>query len=133
VRAVGERATLIIGAGVSAAGLAWAGLSPSGGWYLASIPFAAFGLLLGPGLQGLLSSSVGGDEQGRMQGGVQGLNGIATIVGPPIYGATFAWSLRQSSGLDLSGLPLLISAGFMAAALLLGLRAPRGPSAPSAG
>ena len=123
VRAVGERNTLLIGAAVSSAGLAYAGLSPNGWWYLASIPVAAFGLLLGPGLQGMLSASVGADEQGRMQGGIQGLNGIATIIGPPIYGAAFAWSLRQPSGLDLSGLALLLSAGFMAAAFLLALRA----------
>ncbi|MBW3618054.1 MAG: MFS transporter [Proteobacteria bacterium] len=121
VKAVGQRRTLLIGAAVSALGLVYAALSPNGWWYLASIPAAAFGLLLGPGLQGLLSAGVGGAEQGRMQGGVQGLNGIATVIGPPIYGAAFAWSLRQSSGVDLSGLALLVSAGFMAGAFLLAL------------
>jgi DHA1 family tetracycline resistance protein-like MFS transporter len=53
---------------------------------------------------------------------VQGLNGLATIVGPPIYGGVFAWSLRQSSGVDLSGLTLLVSAGFLAGAFLLALQ-----------
>jgi DHA1 family tetracycline resistance protein-like MFS transporter len=124
VRALGERRTLLIGAAISAAGVAYAGLSPNGWWYAASIPVAAFGLLLGPGLQGLLSGSVGADEQGRMQGAVQGLNGIAIVVGPPIYGAVFAWSLRRGGELDLSGLALLVSAGFLmlAFALALGLK-----------
>jgi DHA1 family tetracycline resistance protein-like MFS transporter len=106
VRALGERRTLLLGAAVSAA-LAWAAVAPNGWWYVAGMPLAAFGLLLGPGLQGLLSNSVGPDIQGRLQGTVQGLNGLATIVGPPIYGGVFAWSLRQSSGVDLSGLTLL--------------------------
>jgi DHA1 family tetracycline resistance protein-like MFS transporter len=126
VKAVGERNTLLIGAAVGSAALAWTALSPNGWWYVAIIPVAAFGLLLGPGLQGLVSAAVGSDEQGRVQGGLQGLNGIATVVGPPIYGLLFAWSLRQSTGLDLSGLAVLLSAAFMAGAFLLALRlAPR--------
>jgi DHA1 family tetracycline resistance protein-like MFS transporter len=122
VKAAGERNTLLIGAAVSSATLAWTAFAPNGWWYVAIIPVAAFGLLLGPGLQGLVSAGVGADEQGRVQGGLQGLNGIATIVGPPVYGATFAWSLRQTTGTDLSGLALLLSAAFMAAAFLLALR-----------
>ena len=122
VRAVGERRTLLMGAAVSAAAFAWAAVAPNGWWFVAGMPVAAFGLLLGPGLQGLLSNSVGPDLQGRVQGTVQGLNGLATIVGPPIYGGVFAWSLRQSSGVDLSGLTLLVSAGFLVGAFMLALQ-----------
>lgn len=122
VKRVGERRTLMIGAAVGAATLAFTAFSPNGWWYVAIIPVAAFSLLLGPGLQGMVSAGVEPDEQGRIQGALQGLNGIATIVGPPIYGLIFAWSLRHSAAWDLSGLALLLSAGFMAGAFLLALR-----------
>ncbi|HEX8261420.1 MAG TPA: MFS transporter [Allosphingosinicella sp.] len=133
VKAAGERNTLLIGAGVACATLAFTAFAPNGWWYAAIIPVAAFGLLLGPGLQGMVSASVGPEEQGRAQGGLQGLNGIATIVGPPIYGMVFAWSLRQPGGTDLSGLALLLSAAFMAGAFVLALglgrQAPRSTAA----
>ncbi len=144
-RRIGYGDALLLGAAVSSAALAWAAFSPNGWWFVASMPLAAFGLLLGPGLQGLLSGSVGAEEQGRMQGAVQGLNGVAIVIGPLIYGAVFAWSLRRSAGVDLSGLALLIAAGFLVAALLLAasLRpaqippasrtAPTAPGAPSPG
>ncbi len=119
---LGERNMLLTGALVSSAALAWAAFSPNGWWFVASMPVAALGLLLAPGLQGLLSSSVEANEQGRIQGAAQALRGLATIVGPPIYGLTFAWSLRQDSQIDLSGLAPLAAAGFLALALVLALQ-----------
>lgn len=121
-RRIGERRTLLVGVAVSSAALAWAALSPNGGWFVASMPVAALGLLLGPALQGLLSASVGVEEQGRVQGAVQGLKGLAVVVGPPIYGAAFAWSVRQTTGRELSGTAILIAAGFLAAAFVLVLQ-----------
>jgi DHA1 family tetracycline resistance protein-like MFS transporter len=121
VRAVGEGKTLLIGAAVGFANLVYVAFAPDTWWYAASVLPAAFSLLLGPGLQGMISANAGPDEQGRVRGALQGLNGIATVVGPPIYGISFAWSLRQSSGMDLSGAPLLVGAGFMAAAFFLSL------------
>jgi DHA1 family tetracycline resistance protein-like MFS transporter len=121
VRAVGEGKTLLIGAAVGLANLIYVAFAPNTWWYAASVLPAAFSLLLGPGLQGIISANAGPDEQGRVRGAMQGLSGIATVVGPPIYGAAFAWSLRQSSGVDLSGVALVIAAGFMAAAFFLSL------------
>lgn len=117
VQRFGGYRTLLLGLGVSAASLVWAGLSPNGWWFAASMPFAAIGLVLGPALQALLSAEAAPEQQGRLQGAIQSLHGLATIAGPPIYGALFAWSLRQDSGADLSGLALILSAAF----LMLGL------------
>ena len=118
-RRLGERKTLLIGLWVSAANLLWAAASPNGWWFVAFMPAAAFGLLLGPGLQGMIAARLAADEQGRMQGANQALNGLATIIGPPIYGALFAWSLRQDSAWDLSGLALAIAAAFLVGAVAL--------------
>lgn len=119
VSRLGGYRVLLLGLTVSAASLVWAGLSPNGWWFVASMPFAALGLILGPGLQALLSAEAAPEQQGRLQGAIQSLHGLATIVGPPIYGALFAWSLRQDSGVDFSGLVLMLSAAFLAVGLVV--------------
>ncbi len=119
VKRIGERGALLTGLAISAASLVYAALAPDGWWFVASMPIAAFGLLLGPGLQSLLSAQAGIEEQGRVQGAVQSLSGLATIIGPLVYGSVFAWSLRQQTGADLSGLALVVAAAFHLAALPL--------------
>ena len=132
VRRFGTRNTLLLGVAISSAALAWAGLSPNGWWFVASMPVAALGLLIGPALQSLLSASVGADEQGRVQGALQALKGLSTVVGPPIYGLVFAWSLRQTSGVDLAGAAVLVGSGFMAIAFMLALQVEKRRAAPDA-
>ena len=85
------------------------------------MPLAALGLIQGPGLQAMLSAEAAPEQQGRLQGATQSLHGLATIIGPPIYGGLFAWSLRQDGdgGLDLSGLALMLSAAFLAVGLVV--------------
>jgi DHA1 family tetracycline resistance protein-like MFS transporter len=73
-----------------------------------------------PSLQGLMSRHVSTSEQGRLQGAIQASGGIAAIVGPAIFPLSFAWALLHLPG--LSGLPILIAAGLLAAALVLTLR-----------
>jgi DHA1 family tetracycline resistance protein-like MFS transporter len=107
---------------VNAAALAWAALSPNGWWFVASMPIAALGLVIGPALQSLLTTSVGADEQGRVQGAVQALKGLSAVIGPPVYGVIFAWSLRQTTGVDLAGAAVLAGSAFMALAFVLALK-----------
>jgi DHA1 family tetracycline resistance protein-like MFS transporter len=83
--------------------------------------FAFIGLLP-PGLQGLMSRRVGPSEQGQMQGANQSLQGIAAIVGPAVFGTSFAWAVRENASWHMPGLPIYIAAGILALALLLGLR-----------
>lgn len=122
VKRIGERGALLAGLAISAANLIYTAFCPNGWWFVASMPIAAFGLLLGPGLQSLLSAQAAVEEQGRVQGAVQSLSGLATIIGPLIYGSVFAWSLRQQTGADLSGVALFVAATFYLAALPLALK-----------
>ena len=73
------------------------------------------------GLMGLMTQRVGPSEQGRLQGANQSLQGIASIIGPPLFGLTFAWALRHDSTLHLPGLPVLIAAALSLATVLLSL------------
>jgi DHA1 family tetracycline resistance protein-like MFS transporter len=123
VKRLGGYRALLLGLTVSTTSLVWAGLSPNGWWFAASMPWAALGLILGPALQVLLSAEAAPEQQGRLQGATQSLHGLATIIGPPIYGALFAWSLRQDGGLDLSGLVLMLSAAFLAVGIVVSVSA----------
>ena len=65
---------------------------------------------LQPGLMGLMTRRVDPRHQGQLQGANQMLQGIASIVGPPLFGLTFAWAVRHDAALHLPGLPILVSA-----------------------
>jgi DHA1 family tetracycline resistance protein-like MFS transporter len=124
VRRLGERRTLYLGLLISAASLVYAGLAPSGWWFVASMPIAALGLILAPSLSGLLSAKAGPDHQGKVQGVAQSLHGLASIVGPPLFGFVFAWSLRQDAVPDLSALAVFMSAGLFIGGLVLASATP---------
>jgi MFS transporter, DHA1 family, tetracycline resistance protein len=125
VKRIGERGAVLLGSGIGAIGFVIYGLAPSGLIYLMAIPvFAAMGFLQ-PGLLGLMSRRVGPQNQGQLQGANQSLQGIASILGPPLFGLTFAWSIRHEASLHLPGLAILVAAGLLALAFLLSLRVAR--------
>jgi DHA1 family tetracycline resistance protein-like MFS transporter len=130
VRRLGERRTLHLGLLISAASLVYAGLAPNGWWFVASMPVAALGLVLAPSLSGLLSAQAGADHQGRVHGVAQSLHGLASIVGPPLFGFVFAWSLRQGAVPDLSGLAVFLSAGLFVGGLALSSASDRAAASP---
>ena len=57
-----------------------------------------------PGLQGLMTRRVGPQQQGQLQGANQGLQGVASVAGPMIFGLTFAWAVRHDATLHAPGL-----------------------------
>lgn len=117
VRRLGERGALLIGCAGAALGFLAYGLAPTGIAYLAAAPVFALSNLLGPGLQGLMSRRVGPEVQGRLQGANQSLSGIATIIGPFLFGGSFAYALRHPALSAWPGLPILIASALMFIAL----------------
>jgi MFS transporter, DHA1 family, tetracycline resistance protein len=125
VKRVGERGAVLLGASLGAAGFLIYALAWSPWLYLTGIPvFAGIGLMQ-PGLLGLMTRRVGPRHQGQLQGANQSLQGVASIIGPPLFGLTFAWSVRHETGLHLPGLAILISAALLVVALLISLRVAR--------
>jgi DHA1 family tetracycline resistance protein-like MFS transporter len=124
VKRFGERACLITGAAMPIIGLAWVAYAPNGWLYLIGVPFNAFWQLLVPGLQGLMTRRVGPDEQGQLQGSNQSLMGMASVVGPILYGLSFAWAVRNPQW-HLPGLPFVLASLTMLFCLLLALWAGR--------
>jgi DHA1 family tetracycline resistance protein-like MFS transporter len=127
VARIGERGTLLLGAMGGAVGFALYGFAPTGWFYLASAPVFALMNLMQPGLQGLMTRRVGPREQGQLQGANQSLQGMASILGPLIFGTLFAWAVRHDATLHAPGLPIFLAAGLLLLAFSLGLRVHRGP------
>ncbi|ATQ42586.1 TCR/Tet family MFS transporter [Caulobacter mirabilis] len=129
VKRIGERGTLLAGAFFGALGFAMYGFAPNGWFYLWTMPVFAFMSLLMPGLMGLMSRRVPPQEQGRLQGAMQSLQGVASIFGPLIFGTVFAWSLRHEATTHLPGLAVYLAAALLLAAFLLALKVAKAPEA----
>jgi DHA1 family tetracycline resistance protein-like MFS transporter len=95
---------------------------------MAGMPISCLSGLLAPGLQGLMTRRVGPAEQGQLQGANQSLAGLASVVGPSVFGLTFAWSVRHAS-LHIPGLAMEFAAVVMLGCVAIALRAARPASA----
>ncbi len=122
VQRVGERGAVLLGTGVGAIGLIIYGLAPSGWIYLIGIPFWAMSGFTTPGLMGLMTRRVGPQNQGQLQGVAQSMQGIASVLGPPLFGLSFSWAVRNNATLHLPGLPIFISAALLLSAFALSIR-----------
>lgn len=127
VKRIGERGALLAGLLFGATGFCVYALAPTGLIYLMGIPVFALMGFVGPGMQGLMSRRVGPSEQGQLQGANASIQGITAIVGPQLFTLTYAWALRNDAQLHLPGLPILIAAGLLLTAFLLGLGVARTP------
>ena len=122
VKRIGERGAVLLGTGLGALGLVIYALAPTGPLYLLGVPVWAMSGFATPGLQGLMTRRVGPQHQGQLQGVSQSVQGFGSILGPPLFGLTFAWAVRNNAVLHLPGLPILISATLLLCAFLLSLR-----------
>lgn len=123
VKRIGEKGALLVGAMFGFLGFAIYGGAPTGMLYLVGAPVFALMGFLQPGLMGLMSRRVQPQEQGQLQGANQSLQGIASMLGPVLYGLTFAWSVRHDATVHQPGLAIFLAAGLMLLAFLIGLSA----------
>ena len=130
VKRLGERGALLFGLAAGAIGFAWFAWAPTGAIYLLASPVFALSGLIGPGLQGLMTRRVSPSEQGQLQGANSMLMGVANIIGPAIFGLTFAWSISDGASLHAPGLAIYVAAGLLLAAMLIALRVARPVAAP---
>jgi len=121
IRRVGERGAVLAGAAAAVIAYVWYGLAPTGLVYIAAVPISSLGGLMIPGLQGMMTRRVRASEQGQLQGANQSLAGLASVVGPSIFGLSFAWAVRHPA-FQLPGVAHLEAAIALVACLLLGLR-----------
>ena len=117
VRRLGERRVLLAGLTCGAIGFFAYGLAPTGMLFLAAVPVVALWGLASPAAQGLMTRHIGPTEQGALQGATGSVMGIATMIGPGLFAATFAYFIGEGTRWHQPG------AAFMLAALLLALGA----------
>jgi DHA1 family tetracycline resistance protein-like MFS transporter len=109
-------------------GFAIYALAPTSVLFWCGLPVFAMIGLVQPTSQSLMSRRVPGNEQGRLQGAMAGIQSITGLIGPSLYTMVFAWAITGGKGLNLPGLGILVAAGLAFLALLLAVRYARQPS-----
>lgn len=116
VRKLGERWAMLLGFAFGTLEFAVMGLAPSARLFLVSIPFGALFGLTYPAMQGIMTGLVDDDEQGRLQGALASLTGMAGIVAPSLFTNTFSYVIGRWDHAWPSGIPWLIAAVMLVAA-----------------
>lgn len=109
---LGEKRSALFGCLVSILAIAGYGLAESGVAIYIIIFFGSLGGIMTPALQGIVSLSVGDDEQGEIQGSLSSMQSIASGVGPLLF--TFVYGLYVDDQ-DVNRFPEI---GFYFASLL---------------
>jgi DHA1 family tetracycline resistance protein-like MFS transporter len=125
VKRLGERGAVLLGSFMGALGFLIYALASNAWLYVIGMPVFALVGLMQPGILGLMSRRIDPRHQGQLQGSVQSLQGVASMIGPGLFGLTFAWLVRRDTTLHLSGGAILISAALLALGFLISLRVAR--------
>jgi len=131
VARLGERKTLLGGLAFGVAGFSIYGLAPTGLLFCIGIPVMALWALTGPVVQSLMTSHVGADEQGQLQGAMSALRGVSGMIGPKLFTTVFALFIAQDRADKQPGAPFLLSALLVLVSIGLAWRATRRRVAPA--
>lgn len=119
MRFLGERGTVIYGHVFDIFGFLALAFVTSGTIALILTPLAALAAVITPALQGIMSRTVGPDQQGELQGALVSVTALAMIVAPMIMTGTFSAFTAPSAAVYLPGAPFLLSAGLMIVSLVI--------------
>jgi MFS transporter, DHA1 family, tetracycline resistance protein len=122
VKRVKERRAMALGLTFGAAGFAIYGLAPTGAIFWIGVPVMALWGIATPSLQTIMTGLVDVTEQGRLQGALASLTGLASLIGPTVFTQTFATVVGTRAGWALPGMPFLLAAGLVFVAMLLAWR-----------
>jgi MFS transporter, DHA1 family, tetracycline resistance protein len=112
---------MMIGLLCGASGFAIYGYAPVGSLFLAGVPVMAIWGFAQPSMSALMSSQVGADSQGQLQGANAGMTGLSGLIGPWVFALTFAFAIDPSKGLLVPGMPFYLAAAVMIIAAVVGL------------
>ncbi len=126
VAKLGERGAITIGLIGGALGYTFFGLSKTGVLFWLGIPLLNMMSFTWPAAQSLMSRKTSPSEQGQLQGAINGLRGIAGLVGPGFF--TYIFSRSISTGVHIPGTPFYTAATMLLIALALAQRATRTPT-----
>jgi DHA1 family tetracycline resistance protein-like MFS transporter len=119
VKRLGERRALFAGLAFGAVGFALFGWAPSSWLFLLAIPINCLWALAGPPSQSMMSQRVSASEQGELQGAIGAVRSLAMIIGPTIFGWTFATFIAPERALKIPGAPWFLAGLMLVVALIL--------------
>jgi MFS transporter, DHA1 family, tetracycline resistance protein len=120
VKRLGEQRAMMTGFTFGAIAFLIYALAPSGAVFLAGIPIGALFGFAYPALQGLMTRRVAAEEQGRLQGALASLMGIAGVIAPLLFTRVFAEAIGPYRRYGVPGAPFLLAAGILVAAMIVG-------------
>jgi DHA1 family tetracycline resistance protein-like MFS transporter len=126
VRLLHERGAIAVGLIFGAAGFAIYGLAPTGRYFWIGVPVMALWGIATPSLQAIMTRCVQPTEQGRLQGALASLTGMASLIGPTLFTQVFAAFIdAPAGGRVLPGAPFLVSALIVLVAMMMAWRTTR--------
>jgi DHA1 family tetracycline resistance protein-like MFS transporter len=125
VRLLKDRRALAVGLTFGAVGFAIYGLAPTGAIFWIGVPVMALWGIATPSLQAIMTRLVDGTEQGRLQGALASLQGLASLIGPTMFTQIFAVFISTRAEWRLPGAPFLLAALLLCTAMLLAWRTTR--------
>lgn len=122
VRLAGEVGALAIGLLFGVIGFLILAFAPNGFVFSLAVPVMSLWGLASPATQGAISRLVPSEAQGRLQGALTSIGGLAGIIGPTVFGTALALGLSARGTWHMPGLPFAIAAVFlvMAAPVAIG-------------
>jgi DHA1 family tetracycline resistance protein-like MFS transporter len=128
VKLLKERGAIAVGLLFGAAGFAIYGLASTGRIFWIGVPVMALWGIATPSLQALMTRLVEPTEQGRLQGALASLTGMASLLGPTLFTQIFAASVgTRADGKILPGAAFLAAAAIVVVAMVLAWRTTRPP------
>jgi DHA1 family tetracycline resistance protein-like MFS transporter len=119
VKQLGEVKTVLMGMVIMTLAYICYGLATTGMATYVIIVFASLAGVTAPTIQGIISRSVGADEQGGVQGSLTSLVSITGIIGPPIMTGLFGYFIGKNAPFVLPGVSFFFSAALIIVALYL--------------
>ncbi len=90
VSRLGERGTLLLGLASGGAAFTMFGWAPTEFWFYAAIPLEALWWVDGAAMQALLTRRVSASLQGELQGALASVQGVGSLIAPPLFAYTYA-------------------------------------------
>jgi DHA1 family tetracycline resistance protein-like MFS transporter len=115
-RVMGERGTFFSGLLFGIIGVASFAAAQANPLVFAGCVFVSLFQITGPALQSMMSSLVGTSDQGKLQGAINSIFGIAGMVGPALFNKSFALAIAPHSRIPIPGTPFWLAALFLAVA-----------------
>jgi DHA1 family tetracycline resistance protein-like MFS transporter len=124
VKRIGERRSLLVGLSLGATSAMVVAFASTGMMFLISIPISSIAGLTSPSLMSIASRQASESEQGRLQGALSSLQGVAMMIAPLVLAEIFSVAI-QRGGRPYAGVPFAFTSLILCMGLALAARATR--------